>query len=83
SFAKDLKEGQEIIEKIDNAKAIKAIGKAGLDTYAGDITVIANTIIETEAEVPELPTEEENTPLILRNITKYYRRRSQSRKLRC
>ncbi|MCI8411576.1 MAG: hypothetical protein HFJ40_03920 [Clostridia bacterium] len=83
SFAKDLKEGQEIIEKIDNAKAIKAIGKAGLDTYAGDITVIANTIIETEAEVPELPTEEENTPLILRNITKYHRRCSQDRKSRC
>jgi len=72
SFSKDLKEGQEIIAKIDNAKAIKAIGKAGLDTYAGDVTVIANTIIETETEVPELPTEEENTPLILgtsQNIT--------------
>lgn len=72
SFAKDMTEGQEMIEKIEKAKAIKVIGKAGLDTYAGDITVIANTIIETEAEVPELPTEEENTPLILgtsQNIT--------------
>ena len=74
SFAKDLKEGQEIIEKIQNAKAIKTIGKAGLDTYAGDVTIIANTIIETNVEVPELPKEEEqeDTPLILgvsQNIT--------------
>lgn len=49
SFSKDLAEGKEIIEKIQNAKAIKIIGKAGLDTYAGDITVIANTIIETRS----------------------------------
>ena len=66
SFAKDAKEGQEITEKIKNAKAIKTIGKAGLDTYAGDITVIANTIAETEADVPEMPEEaDEDTPLIL------------------
>ena len=67
SFAKDYAEGQEIVEKIKTAKAIKTIGKAGLDTYAGDITVIANTILETNAELPELPTEEEqeDTPLIL------------------
>ena len=74
SFAKDLAEGQEMTEKIKNAKAIKAIGKAGLDTYAGDVTVIANTIIETNADVPEPPAEEEqeDTPLILgtsENIT--------------
>ena len=73
SFTKDLSEGQETIEKIKNAKAIKIIGKAGLDTYAGDITIIANTIIETNSEVPELPEEEqEDTPLILgtsQNIT--------------
>ena len=48
--------------------------KAGLDTYAGDVTVIANTIMETNSEVPELPDEEEQeeTPLILgtsQNIT--------------
>ena len=72
SFAKDLKEGQEIIEKIQKAKTIKIIGKAGLDTYAGDVTVISNTIIETDADIPDLPTEEEDTPLILgasQNIT--------------
>ena len=72
SFAKDLTEAEEIINKLQNAKAIKTIGKAGLDTYAGDITVISNTIIESDANPPELPTEEENTPLILgtsQNIT--------------
>lgn len=74
SFAKDYAEGQAIVEKIKTAKAIKTIGKAGLDTYAGDITVIANTIMETNRELPELPTEEEqeDTPLILgttQNIT--------------
>ena len=66
SFAKDIKEGNDIAEKIKQAKAIKAIGKAGLDTYAGDVTVIANTIIEVEnTDIPELPTEAEDTPLIL------------------
>ena len=65
SFTKDLKEGQEVIEKINNSKAVKVIGKAGLDTYAGDVTVIANTIIKTESEFPEIPEEDENTPLIL------------------
>ena len=66
SFAKDIKEGNEILEKLQKAKAIKLTGKAGLDTYAGDVTVIANTIIELEnTDVPELPTEEEDTPLIL------------------
>ena len=67
SFAKDIQEGNEIIEKIRTAKAIKATGKAGLDTYAGDVTVIANTIIATEADVPELPEDDEDTPLILGN----------------
>lgn len=65
SFAKDLEEGKQVTEKVENAKAIKVIGKAGLDTYAGDITIIANTIIESDAEVPELPEESEDTPLIL------------------
>lgn len=66
SFAKDIKEGNEITEKIKNAKAIKITGKAGLDTYAGDVTVIANTIIETETDIPEMLEEaEEDTPLIL------------------
>ena len=45
SFAKDIKEGNDIKAQIEQAKGIKVIGKAGLDTYAGDVTVIANTII--------------------------------------
>ena len=67
SFAKDIKEGNEITGRIQSSKGIKIIGKAGLDTYAGDVTVIANTIIEIENNIPELPTEEEqeDTPLIL------------------
>ena len=65
SFAKDAVEGKEIIDKIQNVKVIKAIGKAGLDAYAGDVTIIANTIIVSNMEVPELPEEDESTPLIL------------------
>ena len=65
SFAKDVVEGEEIIDKIQNVKVIKAIGKAGLDAYAGDVTIIANTIIVSNMEVPELPEEDESTPLIL------------------
>lgn len=65
SFAKDLKEGQEIIKKIEASKSVKVIGKAGLDTYAGDVTVIANTIIQTNVEFPEVEEQEiEDTPLI-------------------
>ena len=65
SFAKDANEGNEMLEKIKNAKAIKTIGKAGLDAFQGDVTVISNIIIETDAEVPELPEEDDSTPLIL------------------
>ena len=65
SFAKDMTEGNQIMEKLENAKAIKITVKAGLDTYAGDITVISNTILESNSELPELPTEAEDTPLIL------------------
>ena len=63
SFSKDLKEGENIVEQIENVKIVKIIGKAGLDTYAGDVTVIANTIIESKKDIPEIP-EEEETPLI-------------------
>ncbi len=67
SFAKDLQEGNAIKGKIEQAKGIKVIGKAGLDTYIGDVTVIANTIIQIENNIPELPKEDEqeDTPLIL------------------
>ena len=72
SFAKDATEGNEIIDKIQDAKVIKAVGKAGLDAYAGDVTIMANTIMVSHMDVPELPEEDESTPLILgmnQNIT--------------
>lgn len=66
SFTKDIKEGNEVVEKIRKASGIKTIGKAGLDTFAGDVTVMANVIVEVDGEnFPKLPTEDENSPLIL------------------
>ena len=66
SFAKDITEGNEVLEKIKSAKAIKVTGKAGLDAYAGDITIMANIITEiSEDGVPPLPEEDDSTPLIL------------------
>ena len=66
SFAKDAQEGNEVINKIKEAKAIKATGKAGLDAFAGDVTVMVNTIVATQKVVPEMPEEaDEDTPLIL------------------
>lgn len=62
-----MEEAEEILEKIEKVKAIKIIGKAGLDTYAGDVNIIANSVIETDAEVPELPEEDNSSPLILGN----------------
>ena len=66
AFAKDGEEGKEVLGKIQSAKAIKTTGKAGLDAYAGDITVMANIIYEISDEgmVP-LPEEDDSTPLIL------------------
>ena len=65
SFSKDAAEGKEIIDKIQDAKVIKAVGKAGLDAYAGDVTIMANTIMVSHMDVPELPEEDDSTPLIL------------------
>ena len=45
-YAKSMSILYEITEKIKNVAGIKVIGKAGLDTFAGDVTVISNTIIE-------------------------------------
>ena len=66
SFAEDGAKGNEILEKIKSAKAIKTTGKAGFDSYAGDITVMANIIAEISDEgMPPLPEEDDSTPLIL------------------
>ena len=65
SFAENATIGNQILEKIKTAKAVKATGKAGLDAYAGDITVMANIIAEVSDEgLPPLPEEDEDTPLI-------------------
>lgn len=84
SFAKDLKEGQEMIEKIEKAKAIKVIGKAGLDTYAGDITVISNTIIETRSGCARVTRRRRNGryTTYFRKYTKYNRNLSKGRRFR-
>ena len=66
SFAEDATKGNEILEKMKSAKAIKTTGKAGLDAYAGDITVMANIIAEISDEgLPPIPEEDDSSPLIL------------------
>ena len=68
AFAKDITEGNEVSEKIQAAKAIKVTGKSGMDAYAGDLTVMANIIIEISDEgMPQLPEEDTSSPLILGN----------------
>ena len=62
-----MEEADGILEKLEKVKAIKIIGKAGLDAYAGDVNIIANSVIETDAEVPELPEEDNSSPLIMGN----------------
>ena len=62
-----MEESTIVLEKLEKVQAIKIIGKAGLDTFAGDVTIIANSVIETDAEVPELPEEDNSSPLILGN----------------
>ncbi len=66
SFAEDISKGNEVLEKIKSAKAIKTTGKAGFDSFAGDITVMSNIISEiTDENLPPLPEEDETSPLIL------------------
>ena len=66
SFAEDGAKGNEILEKMKSAKAIKTTGKAGFDSFAGDITVMANIITEISDDgMPPLPEEDETSPLIL------------------
>ena len=60
-------EAEEVITKLEEANTVKLIGKANLDAYAGDVTVIANTIYQTNNDsIPKKEDfEEEETPLIL------------------
>lgn len=66
SFTTDSKEGNEVLDKIRKASGIKTIGKAGLDAFAGDVTVMSNIIVEINGDnFPKLPTEDDDSPLIL------------------
>ena len=60
-------EADQIIKELEEANTVKLIGKANLDAYAGDVTVIANTIYKTNNDsIPKKEeVEEEETPLIL------------------
>ena len=60
-------EAEDIISKLEKSDTVKIIGKANLDTYAGDVTVIANTIYLTQNSLIPQKDEvvEEDTPLIL------------------
>lgn len=60
-------ETDNIISKLEKSDTVKIIGKANLDTYAGDVTVIANTIYLTQNDsIPKKDdVVEEDTPLIL------------------
>ena len=59
-------DSQNVITKLEEANTVKIIGKAGVDSYAGDVTVIGNTIYKTNNDqIPKKPEEDESTPLIL------------------
>lgn len=66
SFTSNIEEANEVATKMKKASGIKTIGKAGLDAFAGDVTIMTNTILEVNGDnFPKLPTEDENSPLIL------------------
>ena len=66
SFTKDIEECSEVADKIKKASGIKTIGKAQLDSFIGDVAIMANTILEVNGEnFPKPPSEDENSPLIL------------------
>ena len=59
-------DSQNVITKLEEANTVKIIGKTGVDSYAGDVTVIGNTIYKTNNDqIPNKPEEDESTPLIL------------------
>ena len=59
-------DSQNVITKLEEVNTVKIIGKAGVDSYAGDVTVIGNTIYKTNNDqIPNKPEEDESTPLIL------------------
>ena len=46
-FAKDAEQSDKVLSRMKKAKGIKLAGNAQLDPYAGELTIIANTIVET------------------------------------
>ena len=47
-------QAKKVIGRLKNAKGIKLAGKAGLDTFSKELSVVANTIIETEGLKKEI-----------------------------
>ena len=46
-FAKDTEDADRVLSRMKKAKGIKLAGNAQLDPYAGELTIIANSVIET------------------------------------
>lgn len=46
-FAKDNEDADRILGRMKKAKGVKLVGNAQLDPYAGELTIMANTVIET------------------------------------
>ena len=44
----DKNNAKKIIKRIKGAKGIKIAGNAGMDQFSGELTVMANTIVESE-----------------------------------
>ena len=46
-FAKDTEDADRVLSRMKKAKGIKLAGNAQLDPYAGELTIMTNTVIET------------------------------------
>ena len=46
-FAKDSEDADRILSRMKKAKGVKLVGNAQLDPYAGELTIMTNTLIET------------------------------------
>ena len=47
-FAKDTEDSDRVLSRMKKAKGVKLAGNAQLDPYAGELTIIANTVVETQ-----------------------------------
>ena len=48
TFAKNAEESDKVLSRMKKAKGVKLAGNTQLDPYAGELTIIANTIVETQ-----------------------------------